>query len=229
MSMLRSAAAAAIFSTTAAASIAYGCQTPNGSPCFTIQYEQSFWALVKSPRRDLVMIDSKGAMAVRGDGSSVHRIDGGDKFAVRDSGAAPGPSVRLYLAAGRRMVVHDWPAERDSRLPAIFYNEAPHRRAKPGDADCREYVSTLGAMPAAAGKAKFLGEPVSVWTFKRDHGEATLMVAPRLDCQVLRFELAEYRYRYMPVRKELFEAKSLKVGEPDASLFAEPKPAAKGK
>lgn len=206
------------------AAAVFCCQTPGGgSPCFTLHYEQSFWAMVKSPRRDLIMTGSKGVMALRSDGSSVHRITPVDHFAVRGKDPASLPSLRLYLAAGRRLVVRDWPVQRDSRLPELFFAEAPYSRARPGDTDCRAYVGTLGAMPVAAGKDKFLGEPVAVWKFNHDRGQATLLVAPRLDCQVLRFEMAEYRYRYMPVRKELFEASSLKIGEPDASLFAEPK------
>ena len=61
------------------------------------------------------------------------------------------------------------------------------------------------------------------WKFKTLYGDSTASLAPGLDRQVLRLEAIEYRYRYLPVRKELFETKSLRRGGPDRQIFAPPK------
>lgn len=217
----------------AAATAGETCQTPSGIPCFTLEYEQSVWAVVKSPRRDLVMTTVKGVMAVRADGSMVHRIAPADRFTVRDRDATPAPFLRLYLAASNRMISTDPPAGfGDFRIPALFFITAPARRIAAGDTGCRQFAAALLAVKtveSGGAASKLLGEPVTLWKAPTAAGGTTnIMTAPGLDCQVLRYEAADYRYRYMPVRKELFEAKSLKRGEPNPALFAEPA-AAKGK
>ena len=199
------------------------CQTTAGIPCFTLGYEHSVWALVKSPARDLITAEVTGAMAVRQDGSFAQAIQPGNRFAVRDRQTAAGPSIRIYLAAENRMVVSgQLTSAADFRHPALFYVDGTFRRAKDGDANCRAAIVGLGKAPEHLGTARMLGELVVNWKFQTSYGHATASVAPGLDCQVLRFEAVEYRYRYLPVRKELFEAKSLRRGEPAAALFTPP-------
>jgi len=209
----------ALFATEASA-----CQTPAGIPCFTITYEHSIWALVKSPVRDLVTAEVTGTMAVRQDGSFVHRLQPSSRFAVRGSRDPAAASTTLYLAGAGPAAVRGSASSTDSRLPVFFYAEGGRpRRASHGDAGCRAVLEGIGQGLVQTGQTTMLGEPVVNWKLKTAYGDATASVAPGLDCQVLRIEAAEYRYGYLPVRKELFEAKTLRRGEPSAALFELPK------
>jgi len=184
-----------------ALAVAAVCQTAAGVPCFTLTYEHSVWALVKSPVRDLVTAEVTGTMAVRQDGSSAHRIRPASRFTMRGHEAVPS----------------------DFRHPVMFFaGGGVHKRVPSGDQSCRAVVAGFGSSPERLGTSAMLGEPVVNWKFKTSYGDSTAALAPALDCQVLRLESIEYRYRYLPVRKELFEAKSLQRGEPDRQLFAPP-------
>ena len=199
------------------------CQTTSGIPCFTLGYEHSVWALVKSPARDLITSEVTGTMAVRQDGSFAHAIQPGSRFAVRDRQTAAGPSIRIHLAAENRLIVSNkLTSGYDFRHPSLFFADGVYRRAKDGDANCRATIAGFGKTAEPTGTATMLGEPVVTWKFQTSYGDATASVAPGLDCQVLRFEAIEYRYHYLPVRKELFEAKTLRRGEPAAALFTPP-------
>ena len=167
----------------------WACQTPVGVPCFTLTYQHSVWALVKWPVKDLVTAEVAGTMAVHQDGSVEHRIKPTSRFAIRDRQES---------------------APSDFRHPALFYLENAYRRSKGGDDGCRGVVAAFGNSLERAGASSMLGEPVVNWKFKTTYGDATALLAPGLDCQVLRMESIEYRYRYFPVRKELFEAKTLR-------------------
>jgi hypothetical protein len=176
------------------------CQTAAGVPCFTLTYEHSVWALVKSPVRDLVTSEQAGTMAVRQDGSTVNRVQPAKRFAIRELKET----------------------QRDFRHPVMFYVDRVSRRST-GTDQCRGIVAVFGTNLERLGTSTMLGEPVVNWKFKTPAGDSTVSLAPGLDCQVLRLEAIEYRYRYLPVRKELFEAKSLRRGEPDGRIFTAPK------
>ncbi len=200
------------------------CQTQTGVPCFTLTYEHSVWALVQSPVRDLVTAEVTGTMAVRADGSFLHRTQPTSRFAVRGSRDPAPPNTRLYLATGQQLIVHGPPSDiSDFRLPALFFLGGVHRRSLSSADSCRSVLTGLGQNFELTGKSNLLSEPVVNWKFKTPYGEAVVSVAPALDCQVLRMEASEYRYRHLPIRKELFEAKTLHRGEPAAALFVPPK------
>ena len=163
-------------------------------------------------------------MAVRADGSFLHRTQPTSRFAVRGSRDPEPPHTRLYLAAGQQLIVHGLASETsDFRLPALFFLGNVHRRSPSSQDSCRSVVTGLGQSLELTGKSNLLGEPVVNWKLKTPYGDATITLTPGLDCQVLRMEAAEYRYRHLPIRKELFEAKTLHRGEPAAALFVPPK------
>ncbi len=216
--------AVALGSWAGAAWAAEPCQTNSGIPCFSLTYVHSVWALVQSPVRDLLTAEVTGTMAIRQDGSFVHSIQPSSRFAVRDRQEMPGPSTRLFVE-GRVIAGEDLKPEFGFRHPALFFLDSPYRRGQDGDQDCRAMVVSLFAQPnpQRTGTATMLGEPVVNWKVVTKAGEYNAAVAPGLDCQILRLEISEYRYRYLPVRKELFEAKTLRRGEPAAALFTPPK------
>lgn len=200
----------------------WACQTAVGVPCFTVTYEHSMWALVKSPMNDLVTAEVTGTMAVRQDGSFVHRLQPTSRFAVRDRKEARS-AVRMYLAESKRLISDEPAGLPDFRHPVFFFGDGVYNRAAPAGDGCRGIPASIGTGLERAGASQMFGESVVQWNFKTAYGESKMWLAPTLDCQVMRLEAVEYRYRYMPVRKELFEVKSLKRGEPDAALFAAPK------
>ena len=222
--MLKFLAAVALGSWSGAALFAEPCQTKSGIPCFSLTYVHSVWALVQSPVRDLLTAEVNGTMAIRQDGSFVHLIQPNSRFAVRDRQEMAGRSTRLYLD-GRLIVDQELKPEYGFRHPGLFFLEGPYRRSPDGDQGCRAMMVSLFAQPnpQRTGTAAMLGEPVVNWKIAGKAGEYTAAVAPGLDCQILRLEISEYRYRYLPVRKELFEAKTLRRGEPAAALFMPPK------
>lgn len=200
----------------------WACQTSAGVPCFTLTYEHSMWALVKSPVNDIVTLDVTGTMAVRQDGSFVHRVLPTSRFAVRDR-KETAASLRIYLADGNRLISQGPAGWSDFRYSVLFFSDGVYSRAASGGEGCRAMLAPMGNGLERTGEWKMLGEPVVQWKFKTGYGESTAALAPGLDCQLMRLEAVEYRYRYMPVRKELFEAKTLRRGEPDAALFIPPK------
>lgn len=216
--------AVALGSWAGAAWAAEPCQTKSGIPCFSLTYVHSVWALVQSPVRDLLTAEVNGTMAIRQDGSFVHSIQPNSRFAVRDRQEMPGRSTRLYLD-GRLIVDREPQPEYGFRHPALFFLGGPDRRALEGDQGCQAMVAGLFGQPnpQRMGTASMLGEPVVNWKVVSKAGEYNAAAAPGLDCQILRLEISEYRYRYLPVRKELFEAKTLRRGEPAAALFTPPK------
>ncbi len=216
--------AVALGSWAGAAWAAEPCQTKSGIPCFSLTYVHSVWALVQSPVRDLLTAEVSGTMAVREDGSFVHLIQPNSRFAVREREELPGRSTRLYLA-GRLIVDQELKSEYGFRHPSLFFVDGAYRRSQAGDEGCRAMVASLFAQPnpQRIGTAAMLGEPVVNWRVVTKAGEYNAAVAPGLDCQILRLEISEYRYRYLPVRKELFEAKTVRRGEPAAALFTPPK------
>ncbi len=212
--------AVALGSWAGAAWAAEPCQTKSGIPCFSLTYVHSVWALVQSPVRDLLTAEVSGTMAIREDGSFVHLIQPSSRFAVRDSQELPSLATRLFVE-GRLIASQDLKPELGFRHPALFFLDSPYRRAQAGDEGCRATMASLFAQPnpQRTGKAAMLGEPVVNWRVVTKAGEYNAAVAPGLDCQILRLEISEYRYRYLPVRKELFEAKTVRRGEPAAALF----------
>ena len=201
------------------------CQTSSGVPCFTLTYQHSIWAFVKSPVRNMVATELTGTMSVRADGSTLHRVQPVSRYAVRGASEPLVPHTRLFLTNSAAHLLLGGPAvPADSRLPVLFFAEAAYRRsAASGDEACRAVVASFAKSLEQTGKGRFLDEPVVTWKFKLGYGDGTASLAPGLDCQILRIEAGEYRYGYLPVRRELFEAKSLKRGEPAASLFDAPK------
>jgi hypothetical protein len=201
------------------------CRTASGVPCFTLIYQHSLWALVKSPVRNLVTAELTGTMAVRADGSTVHRWQPVSRFAARGATEPLVTHTRIYLASPPRLITGGPPEPSDSRLPQTFFAELAYLRTRPGSGgnNCRAIIESFAKGPALTGKGKLHGEPVVNWKFKFGWGEASVAIAPDLDCQVVRFEAVEYRYGYLPVRKELFEVKAIQHGEPAASLFEAPK------
>jgi len=150
------------------------CQTAAGVPCFTLTYEHSVWALVKSPVRDLVAAEEAGTMAVRQDGSSVNSVQPAKRFTMRNHQEA----------------------QRDFLHPVMFYVDRAYRRSTNGDRNCRAIVAAFGGSLEPVGTSAILGEPVVNWKFKTLYGDSTA---------------------------SLFEAKSLRRGEPDRQIFAPPK------
>ncbi len=199
------------------------CQAPSGFPCFTLAYEHSVWELVTSPVRDMVTASVAGTLAVRADGSFLHRIQPTSRFAVRGSKDTQPPSTRLFLAATQQLLLQGPSSAEDFRLPSFFFlNAVDRRRSAAGDDGCRDALTGFAQGLERLGTANLLGEPVVNWKFKSGYGDATASLAPALACQILRMELVDYRYSYLPVRKELFEAKTLDRGEPAAKLFVPP-------
>jgi hypothetical protein len=198
------------------------CRTSHGVPCFTLTYQQSVWALVKSPVKDLVTAEVSGTMAVAQNGAFVHWVKSSNRFAVRDRKDAVPVSGRLFDPAAGRVTVIAPEALSDFRLPPLFFYEGVGLRTAAGDSGCRGMLTGIGKDLERVGNSKVLDEPVVEWKFKTAYGSGTASLAPGLDCQVLRLEAVEYRYGYVPVRKELFQATSIRRGEPDAGLFAVP-------
>ncbi|MCC6538067.1 MAG: hypothetical protein IT162_10980 [Bryobacterales bacterium] len=204
--LLLAAAAASLLAAppSARAAAAEECRAPLGVPCFTVTYEHSLWALVQYPVRDFISTQINGTMAVRGDGAVTHRKELASRFAARDQ--------------------RDTKQLSDSLYNALFYlGNQVHRRATGGaDAECRSVLpAAFGAdlQIERTGTARLAGEPVVNFKLKNASRELSISIAPALDCQVLRLESVDYRYRYLPVRKELFEAKQVRRGEPAAQLF----------
>lgn len=191
----------------AAAASATECRTtPLGIPCFTVQYEHSVWALVRYPVRNFITTSLTGTMAVRADGAVAHRQQVANRYAARDK-RDPAQTTEFYY-------------------PARFYDGSLYRRAG-ADAECRAPLPGYfgaGLQVERTGTARIVGEPVVNFKLKNSTREISVSLAPALDCQILHLEAVEYRYRYVPVRKELFEVKQVRRGEPATQLFQPPPP-----
>jgi hypothetical protein len=201
------------------------CRTPyNNAPCFTLRYSQSMWAFMKSPVREFVKTEHKGLLAVRADGSMVSQTEQPDRFALRDRRQHSGPTTTLYLAEGNRLV-HDNQGSFDDyrHVPPLVWNDRPSRRTPEGDTRCAAVARGFGVAMSADGTGRLLGQAVTKWKHTAPLIEVTLALAPGLDCQALSYSRIEYRYKWVPVRHELFEATSVTIGDPDAALFAVPK------
>ncbi len=212
-----------VFAAAAVSLPLWACQTASGIPCFTLTYEQSVWAAVQWPVRDLVNEEARGTMAIRQDGSFVHIVEPSGSFAVRQRRGGAEPNTRLFIAGSPGPIARGPDPLPDSRLPPMFFLDGIFRRAPDGDRGCSTVLAGIGTALEKTAPSRMLGEPVVSWKLKRGYGEVTVSLAPLLDCQVLRLEAIEYRYRYLPVRKELFEVKTLERGQPKAALFAPPK------
>ncbi|MBM3797964.1 MAG: hypothetical protein FJW31_28865 [Acidobacteria bacterium] len=175
--------------------------TPLGIPCFTVQYEHSVWALVRYPVRNFITTSLTGTLAVRADGAVTHRQQVASRYAARDK--------------------RDLAQATEFYYPVRFYDRNLHCRAG-ADAECRGPLPSYfgaGLQVERTGAGRSSGEPVVNYRLKNSMREFSVSLAPALDCQILRLEAVEYRYRYLPVRKELFEAQQVRRGEPAAALF----------
>lgn len=221
--MLRCAAllAALLFSLDAGAE----CRTPyNNAPCFTLRYTQSLWAFVKSPVREFVKTEHTGVMALRADGSMASLADAPDRFALRDRRQPSGRATVLYLAEGNRIVRDNVPDLDDYRHgAALVWADRPSRRAPAGDTTCAAVARGFGVAMSPDGTGTIHGQAVTRWKHKSPLIEVAVALAPSLDCQPLSYSRIEYRYKYVPVRHELFEATGVTIGDPDGALFAVPK------
>ncbi len=197
-------AALLLLAAASSAAAANDCRAPLGIPCFTVEYAHSLWALVRYPVRNFITTELTGTMAVRADGAVAHRQQVASRYTVRDNRDPAQPQQPS-----------------DFYYRALFYQDHVQRRAG-ADAECRGTLpGPFGAdlKVERTGKAHVAGEPVVNFLMKNAVREISVGIAPALDCQILRLEAAEYRYRYVPVRKELFEATQVRRGEPAAQLF----------
>lgn len=202
-----------------------GCETAGSIPCYTLRMAYSNWSFFREGWTDVVRSGVDRLEALRADGSRAS-VWTGSEFHLFGADLPPDPASRqLFLKPSGRSVLLD------ARRRRAFFRLADELEA-PADPACaaaakKENRWGNDVILKVVGAGTRLGQHVVRWSYEHQdpHTRAFRVVefAPNLGCAVL-FSRESWGRRdsWLPERIATSQAFSLKLGEPDPSLFLVP-------
>ena len=167
------------------------------------------WQIGAKVLQPIIHRVTRQTVANRSDGSLVMLTDSGYTY--------------LYSALSDKVLRIDHTAKTISRRDPLIWHDRPYRRAKDDDSRCATGVLHFGTDLHMTGDATVAGIPVRRW--ERGDGwywHEEVYLAPSLDCAVLKLYTIRRNRLLVPTYVWSVEASSVKMGDPDAVLFAIP-------